>query len=141
MHHRIAALLALASPFAAAEWTQIASSYNPIAYADLATLQRDGDIAAMAVLIDFKTKPFDGDNLPYLSLTMQAEYDCKTVQFRFIELASHADHMGRGKTVYTSEKASQWQPAKPGIQQPLWETACASRKSATKKKDNSPKRD
>ena len=121
----ITPLLALASPFAIADWTLVASTYNPTAYADLATRQRNGNYTTMHALVDFKKVPFDGDNLPYLSLRMQVEYDCRNPRFRFIQLSSHDGHMGGGNTVYTAGEPGKWRPVTDsGIQQPLREAAC-----------------
>lgn len=121
----MALLPLLFSCTAVAEWKQIVTTYNPTAYADPATLQRSGDLASMWVLIDFKKPPFDGNNLPYRSLKMHVEYNCATIEFRFLELASFEGQMATGRTPYTSIEPGAWQPATPeGIQRPLWETAC-----------------
>lgn len=121
----VALPMLMMSSRALAEWTKVFSGYNPTAYADLATLTRDGDIATMWVLVDFKKVPFDGNNLPYLSLKMKTEYHCKKTEFRFLELASYSGHMATGHKPYTSEEPSAWQPANDqGIQKPLWDVAC-----------------
>jgi hypothetical protein len=128
----------LASTTAMAEWSKIFSGFNPTAYADLDALARSGDIATMPVLVDFKKPPFDGNNLPYLSLKMKAEYNCKTVQFRLLELASYSGHMATGHKPYTTAEPTEWKIAgSEGIQKPLWDAACqqleTNQPTATKK--------
>lgn len=115
----------LLSSRAQAEWTKVFSGFNPTAYADLDTLKRTGDVATMSVLVDFKKVPFDGNNLPYLSLKMKIEYHCQKAEFRFLELASYAGHMATGRSPYVAHEPSQWQPTTDhGIQKSLWDVAC-----------------
>jgi hypothetical protein len=121
----MALLVLIASNAARAEWIQIATTYNPTMYADLTTLHRSGEIATMWALIDFKKRPFDGDNLPYLSLKMKVEYNCATTRFRYLDMASYTGHMATGRTQWTSAGPGQWQAAtREGVQYPLWEAAC-----------------
>lgn len=124
----MALLSLLCSCTAFAEWKKIVTTYNPSAYADLATLQRNGNLANMWVLIDYKKVPFDGNNLPYRSLKMHVEYNCVTTEFRFLELASFEGQMATGRSPYAAIEPGAWQTAAPeGIQHPLWETACKKR--------------
>jgi hypothetical protein len=117
-------LLLLSAPVLA-EWRKIASGFNPTAYADIDTITRNGDIATMWVLIDFKKAPFDGNNLPYLSLKMKSEYNCAASQFRFIDLTSYSGHMATGRKPYTSIEPGAWKAVVgDGIQKPLWDVAC-----------------
>ncbi|MET0377444.1 MAG: surface-adhesin E family protein [Spongiibacteraceae bacterium] len=118
------AMLAVCSP-ALAEWSKISTGHNTTSYADLNTLRKNGDIATMWVLVDFVKVPFDGNNLPYLSLKMNVEYHCTTTQFRFLKLTSFVGHMATGKQPYTSVDPGTWQAVVPGtVQKPLWDVAC-----------------
>jgi hypothetical protein len=119
-------LLLIASAPALADWSKIISSANSTGYADLKTLQKKGSISAMRVLIDFKKPPFDGNNLPYLSLKMDMEYDCAANQFRAIKTTSFAGHMATGSSPYTSFEPDVWKtPSSASMQKTLWEIACA----------------
>jgi hypothetical protein len=79
----------------------------------------------MNVLVDYIKVPFDGNNLPYLSLTMKSEYNCATQQFRTVHITSHSGHMGAGDRPFTSAEADAWQPVLPKHnQEALWKAAC-----------------
>jgi hypothetical protein len=118
-------LLATTINFAWGEWKKIDTGYRSTAYADIETLRKQNNIATMTVLIDFEKPPFDGNNLPYLSLKMIVEYDCKTPQFRAMQITSHAGHMATGEKPYVSAEPQPWEsiPEK-SMQKSLWKTAC-----------------
>lgn len=117
-------VLVVCSP-AFAEWSTVSRTHNKTTYADLSTLQKNADIATMWVLVDFDKAPFDGNNLPYLSLKMSVEYHCTATQFRVLKLTSFAGHMATGKQPYVSVEPGEWQAVPPGtIQKPLWDVAC-----------------
>lgn len=118
------AMLTACNP-AFAEWSKVSGTHNKTTYADLETRQKIGDIATMWVLVNFDKAPFDGNNLPYLSLKMNVEYQCVATQFRVLKLTSFAGHMATGKQPYTSVDPGEWQAVPPGtIQKPLWDVAC-----------------
>jgi hypothetical protein len=118
-------LLMAASSAAFADWTKVTTGYQSTSYADLSSLQKTGDVVSMNVLVDYVKVPFDGNNLPYLSLTMQGEYNCATQQFRTTHITSHSDHMGAGDRPYTSSEADAWQPVLPKHnQEALLKAAC-----------------
>lgn len=121
-------LLSITSSIASGEWEKIDAGHRSTAYADLETLRRQNTIATMNVLIDFEKPPFDGNNLPYLSLKMSVEYDCKTPHFRAMQITSYAGHMATGDKPYSSSEPQQWEsiPDK-SLQKSLWKTACSNR--------------
>lgn len=121
-------LLSTASSIAIGEWKKIDTGHRSTAYADIQTLRRQDTIATMNVLIDFEKPPFDGNNLPYLSLKMTVEYDCKTPQFRAMKITSYAGHMATGDKPYASAEPQQWEsiPDK-SMQKSLRKTACGQR--------------
>jgi len=51
----LAMLLVAASGSAGAEWTQVGTSDTSTVYADPATISKDGNIAKMWHLLDFRT--------------------------------------------------------------------------------------
>lgn len=108
-----------------AEWSRISRTHNKTTYADLKTLQKSGDIASMWVVVDFDKPPFDGNNLPYVSLKMHVDYHCATPQFRVLKLTSFAGPMATGQQPYASVDPGAWQAVAEGtIQKPLWDVAC-----------------
>lgn len=132
-HHIIATglLAACAAAPVRAEWQPVVTGANSTAYADAATIRRVDAMATMQVLIDYRKPPFDGNNLPYLSLTMRNEYRCTDAaggapQYRVLAIASHADHMGRGARPFVTDEAGEWETVSPHtVQQDLWKLACA----------------
>jgi len=118
----------IVSGLAFGDWKKITTGFRSTAYADIESIRKNGDITAMNVLIDFEKAPFDGNNLPYLSLKMAAEYNCRERQFRAVEVVSHEGRMATGNTPYTSEQPGNWEsiPDK-SLQKALWETACGKR--------------
>jgi hypothetical protein len=119
-------LLAIACGAAHGEWQPAATGANSTAYTDAASIRRHGATARMRVLIDFARPPFDGNNLPYRSLTMENEYQCDEGRLRVLSIASHADGMGRGERPYTSDEVGEWEAiTDTSIQKDLWKQACA----------------
>lgn len=113
------------APRADEKWQQVVSGVNSTGYADADNIQRSGAIATMQVLIDYPKPPFDGNNLPYRSLTMKNEYQCEEGRFRVLSIASHAANMGRGERPFTSDEASEWEVVtNASIQKELWKLAC-----------------
>lgn len=108
-----------------ADWTKVTTGYQSTSYADIGSLKKIGDIASIDVLVDYVKVPFDGNNLPYLSLKMKSEYNCATKQFRTVTITSYSGHMGTGDRPYTSSEADEWQPVLPKHNQAaLWKAAC-----------------
>lgn len=118
-------LIALGCSQAKAEWQAVASGVNSSGYADTGSIRRDGASAVMRVLIDYEKPPFDGNNLPYRSLTMRNEYDCDIARFRVLDIASHSENMGGGEQPYTTSEPGEWEPVSlTSIQKDLWKLAC-----------------
>jgi surface-adhesin protein E len=107
------------------QWQKVVAGANSTAYADPATIQNDGARSTMGVLIDYQKPPFDGNNLPYLSLTMHNEYDCDARQFRVLAISSHSGNMGRGDKPYQTDEPGEWESITAGtVQKSLWKVAC-----------------
>lgn len=125
--HRIIStlLLALISSHALAEWEKVVSGHNATGYVDRATVRKNGSSVTMQVLIDYQKPPFDGNNLPYLSLTMRNEYHCDEHRFRVLTITSHSAHMGGGTKPYNTDEPGEWETVPTtSIQKTLWEIAC-----------------
>jgi hypothetical protein len=125
-HRAQAADEAQGAPRVNEKWQQIVSGVNSTGYADADNIQRKGATATMQVLIDYPKPPFDGNNLPYRSLTMRNEYQCEEGRFRVLSIASHAGNMGSGERPYASDEAGEWEAVtNASIQKELWKLACA----------------
>lgn len=108
-----------------AEWQPVVNAANSVAYADPASIRRSETSATMHVLIDYAKPPFDGNNLPYLSLTMRNEYRCTDSHYRVLTITSHAGNMGRGERPYTSDEPGEWEAVSPRtVQGDLMKVAC-----------------
>ncbi|MDE2118495.1 MAG: hypothetical protein KGJ19_07855 [Betaproteobacteria bacterium] len=117
-------LLAVVSNGALAEWINVASNKNTTIYVDPATVQRNGNMATMWHMTDYKTPSKDmGEE--YLSTKDQNEYDCKEVKVRRRASSQHSKNMGGGKVVYSDTYTTRWKPVPPdsGIEI-LWKFAC-----------------
>ena len=127
-------LALLASNIAAAEWKPSVTGHNLTGYVDPDSIRKHGDGATMRVLVDYKTHPFDGNNLPYLSTLMLVEYDCKVARFRALETTSFAGHMATGHRPYISHEPGAWKPVTTKtIQDTLWNIACGELKEQEEK--------
>lgn len=107
-------------------WQRVAAGANVTAYADIDSVRRNGPLVSLRALLDFAKPPFDGNNLPYLSLTMRNEYHCGEKRYRSLSITSHAGHMASGERPYTTEEPGAWEPVRDtSIQKDLFELACA----------------
>lgn len=82
-------------------------------YYDSATIQREGDIAKMWHLHNFKT-PQTVDGKSYLSLKNLVEYDCKDPRRRTLFFSWKAQPMGAGETVHRLDEPTGWMRVAPG---------------------------
>ncbi len=125
---RLAAFIAgaLAALPALAEWTPVAPD-NGIyaAYADRATIRRDGPIASMAGMYEFARGDLTPEGIPFYSTTAQREYDCRERRVRLISYADHAQHFGQGAVVSAAHAPRRWEPVvEGGIDAAYWKIAC-----------------
>lgn len=121
-------LLAAASSSAMAAWVDVGNNENTTIYVDPSAIQREGHLAKMWHLTDFK-KPSRDMGEPYLSTKDQYEYDCKEAKSRRRASSQHSGNMGGGKVVYSDSFTSKWKPVPPdsGIEI-LWKFACVKKK-------------
>lgn len=126
-----ALLLTSISAVAQPQWQEVVRGASSTAYADIDSIRRSDTTATTRILIDYRKPPFDGNNLPYLSLTMRNEYRCDTAQFRVLAINSHSGHMGLGEQPFRSTEPTEWETVSPNtIQQDLWKVACGKTVSA-----------
>lgn len=120
-------LLAVVSSSASAAWVELGSNDYSTYYADATSIRRDGDTVKMWSLLDFrKARTFE--NLPYMSLKAQGEYDCKREQLRVFSGTRQSENMGEGDAVSRISEPSEWSAVAPGgIGQAFWKFACEKR--------------
>jgi hypothetical protein len=119
-------VLAWSGAIYAGEWREVVRGVNSTGYADVDSIRRAGAVTAMRVLVDYPKPPFDGNNLPYRSLTMLNEYQCQEKRFRVLTITSHVGNMGGGERPYTTDEPGAWETVSPQtIQNELWALACA----------------
>lgn len=99
----IAALLAVFSTSAMAEWTSVGGNDTTVNYADRSTIRKSGNKVKMWDLIDFKvvkiSKNDENDDVHYLSMATQFEYDCKEETAKILTFNWYSKNMGAGEVV------------------------------------------
>lgn len=93
-------------------------------YVDSDTIRRNGNLAKMWQLFDYKTvQRVAGDSL--LSMKRFNEYDCAEARTRTLGYTWFSGHMGSGNVVYSTSEVQQWEQVAPrSINQTLWKEAC-----------------
>ena len=123
----IAALLAVFSTGAMAEWTYLTSSEDNAydIYIDKTTIRKRGNVAKMWELRDFKAPQKEASG-SYLSSRMLAEYDCVEIRQRLLALTDFSGNMGSGQIIFNHQyDDSKWADIAPGtIGMDKWKAAC-----------------
>ena len=125
---RLALALALAalSCNSAAEWVMVYDNGEYIAYADPATVTREGDLAQMSDLIDLKSPQSSPYGKQHASSTAHSEFDCGNSQVRTIAFSLYSGQMGEGDVIETVAESNRWLPVAPGtLLNVLWQLACS----------------
>ena len=79
-------LLAVVSSSAVAKWVEIGGNESATAYADLATIEKAGNLVKMWDLLDFKVVQARPYGTPYRSQKTRQEYDCKAERARILDV-------------------------------------------------------
>jgi hypothetical protein len=109
-------------------WSKVGESKQMTVYANPFTLRKKGGRVRMWELFDFKSPQLHGSWQRYQSVRHQAEYDCKSMQYRTLEVEYHTDNMGKGEVVSDDDKAKKWEPIETGSADHLfWKMACGSK--------------
>jgi hypothetical protein len=126
MHRAILTmLLAVVSSSAVAEWLEVSHNETSAVYADLATIDRTGDVVKVWTLLDFKAPQARPYATPYMSQKTQHEYDCKEQRARIVQFLRYSENMGGGEVVPTDSDPEEWKPVATGsVVEKLWEIAC-----------------
>ena len=118
--------LVLSSGPVYAEWVLVSGddAAGLAVYVDPATIRRNGNLAKMWQLYDYKTvQTVAGDSL--LSIKRFNEYDCTEERTRMLGYTWFAGNMGRDKVVYSTTEQLQREPVAPrSINHTLWKVAC-----------------
>lgn len=120
-----ALVFAALSGSAAAGWVIVADHDDYIAYADPASISRDGEKARMSDLIDLKSlRPSPRGNLHASSMS-HSEFDCRDPRMRPLAFTLHSEQMGNGDVVENVPLSNGWLPVAPGtLLDVLWRLAC-----------------
>ena len=119
-------LLAVWSGSAAAEvWVVVGKNEKFSAYADPATMRKEGTTVKMWDLFDYKTAQTGVGGKLYLSAKRHLEYDCKDGRARVLALSSHAENLAKGEVVAASSVSPNWSVVASGsADELLWKFAC-----------------
>ena len=120
-------ILTVMSSSAMAEWAEFTENDDKvlIIHVDSATIHKNGNNVKMWILSDYR-KAQELAYLPlYLSIKKQAEFNCKEEQIRKLYVSYHAEHMGKGKVIYSDNSPDNWSTVSPdSIDRKLWIFAC-----------------
>ncbi len=118
--------LAFAGTPAAADWTAVGKP-NEIyaAFADTASIRRNGDRASMHGLYDFRRQDFTPEGRSLYSTAVLREYDCAGQRVRLLSSIDFSGHMGAGEAVSNSVRTGRWEDVVAGgIDAAYWNVAC-----------------
>ena len=111
-HKTILVLLCAAALPAAARWELVGEGEAIYIFADRDTLRRDGTLAQMQHLLDYKEHQPEGVK-PYQSWRVDAEYDCAAFRYRELTATFHPHRLGEGSAVSTMRYPGNWQAIPP----------------------------
>jgi hypothetical protein len=118
--------LALFSGAAAGDWAAVGRA-NEIyaAYADLDSIRRNGGVATMHGLYDFRRQDFTPEGRGLYSTAVLREYDCAGRRVRLLSSIDFSGHMGEGTPVSASDAPGRWEAVhEGGIDEAYWTVVC-----------------
>lgn len=126
MHKAILMLLLVSvSSSAMAEYVKVLTNDIEAVYAELATIQREGNTAKMVSLFDYKKAQKTINGVTYMSIIEPGEYDCKKDKIQVLNFTMYSKNMGEGKVVSSESSTNGWVPLNPhSIDHILWKFAC-----------------
>ncbi len=129
IHGILSFFLALVSGTVLADWTKI-SPDNGIysAFADKASIRRNGGMVRMQGLYNFRRQDFTPEGKGLFSTVVLREYDCGKRQVRLLSAIDFSGHMGEGTAVSTSATPRRWEAViAGGIDELYWNAACSAK--------------
>jgi hypothetical protein len=114
-----------------AEWVAIDARYqlHPLqtAYIDPDTICREGNLATISALIDWKWMQGNRSPTRFYSTKITKQFDCIEKQVRSLAATDFYGHMGTGQVIGGSGHTNEghWIAIEPeSLNDGLWETAC-----------------
>ena len=118
-------LLSVVSLNAKADWVNIYSDENYSVFADTSTISKNGNLARMRSLYDFKATQAITTSKPSQSETWQKEFDCQLKKFRPLHMTLYAENMGKGSAIRVNDETGDWTPILiESLNEIEWKTAC-----------------
>ena len=106
-------------------WMEAGRSDDYVAYGDPSSVKRDGDIARMWSLFDYKTPQTGIPGKTFLSTKRQFEYDCRLGRARALAVSSYAAHEGKGDPLASASVKYDWSTVVPdSVDDALLKFAC-----------------
>lgn len=102
------------TPNALEKLVMVGSTGDTTQYIDQTTIQREGQLAKMWVLADYKAKKTFPAGSLVLSVKGQYEFNCATDQSRLLTFYAFSGPMGSGEQVYSETDPRKWEPNTPG---------------------------
>jgi len=113
------------SPSAEAEWMNIYSDENFSIFADTSSISKEGNMATMRSMYDFKVPPAIITDKQAQSETWQKEFDCQTKKFRPLHMALFLENMGKGTAFRVNDEIGSWTPIQvASLNEIEWKVAC-----------------
>lgn len=110
----VPALLLLVSTAAGAEvWIETSRSDYYIAYGDPSSIRREGDLARMWSMFDYRSPQPGIPGKTYLSTKRQYEYDCRQGRARALAVSSYAAHQAKGDALASVSVKYNWSAVVP----------------------------
>ena len=98
------------------------------AYADPASIHRQGSLARMHGLYDFQRQDFTPEGKALFSTVVLREYDCSARRVRLLSAIDFSGHMGAGAAVSASDRPRRWEAVVAGgIDELYWNAACGAK--------------
>ena len=119
-------MLACVSSGAMAEWTFYGSNKDSDLYLDYGSIRKDGEIAKMWFMEDYRGAKKISYGKSFLSATTLGVYDCKEERVETDSFALYSKEKGGGDVVFTSKmKKMNWEAIVPdSLGEILWKKAC-----------------
>jgi hypothetical protein len=111
---------------AGSRWTEV-SADNGIfaAYADRSSIRREGAVAFMRGLYDFRRGDFTPQGFPFHSTLVEREYHCSAGRVRLLAYEDHAQRLGEGPIVDAVRSPRRWEQIADGsVDAAFFRVAC-----------------
>lgn len=127
-------VLILAAGPVQAEWVALEARYQThslqTVYIDPATLEREGSLVTLPVMIDWKAMQGGRASNRFSSTMVTKQFDCAAQRVRALGATDFYGQMGTGEVIGGSRYSSegQWAAIEQGtLNEGLWEAACGKR--------------